>query len=85
MTENGEQGATPTRSIESGDGSWCRSIASARGGEDRVDLLHHVVRRQPAPAPAEVHRAAGRQEAQADGARGLDLGAEQVAAVGGNT
>jgi hypothetical protein len=29
VTENGEQGATPIRSIESGDGSCQRSIASA--------------------------------------------------------
>ena len=53
-------------------------------GED-VDLLHDLVGREPAAARAEVHRAAGRQEAQADRARGLDLRAEQVAAVGGNT
>jgi hypothetical protein len=54
-----------------------------RGVEDRVDLLHHVVRGQPAPAPAEVHRAAGGQEPEPDGPRRLDLGGEQVAAVGG--
>ncbi len=29
VTENGEHGATPMRSIESGDGSWWRSIAAA--------------------------------------------------------
>ena len=28
VTENGEHGATPIRTIEPGDGSWCRSIAS---------------------------------------------------------
>ena len=28
MTENGEHGATPIRSIEPGDGSWNRSIAA---------------------------------------------------------
>ena len=29
VTENGEQGATPIRSIESGPGSWCVSTAAA--------------------------------------------------------
>ena len=51
-------------------------------GQDGVDVLDHVVRRQPSVAPAEVHRAAGGHEAQADPAGRGDLGAEHVAAVG---
>ena len=82
MTENGEHGATATRSIESGRGVVEPVHGVGRGGEDRVEVLDDVVRRQAALRPAEVHRAAGRHEPQADGARGLDLGGEQVATVG---
>ena len=52
VTENGEHGATPTRSIESGEGSWCRSIASvvARGSR----------RSPPRPGRAGVRRGSRR-------------------------
>ncbi len=49
------------------------------GGEDRVVILDDRVRRQPAGRLAEVHRPAGGVEADADLARGADLGLEQVA------
>ena len=49
VTENGEQGASATRTIAPGAGSWNRSTASWRGGEDLVDALDHRVGRQPAP------------------------------------
>jgi hypothetical protein len=52
-----------------------------RRGEDRVEVLHDVVGRQPALALAEVHRTPGGQEAQADPPRRLDLGTEDVAPV----
>ena len=52
-----------------------------RGGEDLVELLHDVVRRQPARRLPAVHRAARGVEAQAQLAGGLDLGGEQVAAA----
>ena len=50
VTENGEQGATPTRSIESGEASWCRSIASAVAARICVEVLDDVVGRQAALA-----------------------------------
>ena len=50
------------------------------GGEDGVDLLDHVVRRQAAVALPQVHGAAGRVEAEPDGAGRVDRGAEHVAA-----
>ena len=49
-------------------------------GEDRVALLDDLVRRQPALALPEVHRAAAWVEAQPDRARRLDLHRQQVAA-----
>ena len=65
VTENGEQGATATRSIESGR-RVVPAVDGRLGGEQhRVEVLHHVVGRQPALALAQVHRAAGRVEAQA--------------------
>ncbi len=51
------------------------------GGEDRVQLLDGVVRGQAAVLLAAVHRAAQRGEPQAQLLDGLDLGAEDVAAV----
>src|SRR5262249_43358565 len=53
------------------------------GGQDRVDVLHDVVRRQAAVALPQVHRAPGRVEAQPDLARRADLGREHVPAVVG--
>ena len=54
-----------------------------RGGQDRVDVLDDLVRRQAAPALTEIHRAAGGGEPQPNRPRRLDLGAEQVTAVPG--
>jgi hypothetical protein len=51
--------------------------------QDRVDVLHDLVRRQPSPAPTEVHRAPRRQEAHPDLTRCLHLGGKQVAPAGG--
>ena len=53
------------------------------GGQDPVDVLDHVVRRQAAVALPQVHRAPGRVEAQPDLARRADLGREHVPAVAG--
>ena len=49
------------------------------GGEDRVAVLDHAVRRQPALRDAQIHRAAARVEADAELARRLDLDRQQVA------
>jgi hypothetical protein len=51
------------------------------GGEDRVQALHHLVRREPTVRPAAVHRSPAGVEPQPDAARGLDLGGQHVAAV----
>ena len=54
-----------------------------RVGEDRGLVLAHVVGRQAAAAAAHAHRAARRLEADAERARGADLGVDQPLLPGG--
>ncbi len=83
MTENGEHGATPTRTIEPGDGSWCRSIASCVAAKIASRSSTTSSGGRPPVALPEVHRAAGRVEPQADRRGRGDLGGQQVPAVAG--
>ncbi len=82
VTENGEHGATPIRSIESGEASWNRSTASVVAARMVSRSSTTWSGGRPALRPAEVHRAAGRHEPQPDRSGAVDLGGEQVAAVG---
>ena len=79
VTLNGEQGASAIRSIEPGRGIMELVERVVVGGEDRVAVLDHGVRRQPAVRHAQVHRAAARVEADAELPRGLDLDRQQIA------
>ena len=79
VTENGEQGATAIRVIESGDGSCQRSIASCDAARIASWSSTTRVRRQPALRLAQVHRPAGRVEPQPDPPGRLDLRLQQVA------
>ena len=81
VTENGEHGATATRSIESYAGSWNLVIAaSVAASTVSRSSTTESGGRPPWLAP-EVHRAAGRVEPQADRGRRADLGSQQVAAA----
>ena len=46
--------------------------------ENRVDVLHELVRRQAAVGHAEVHRATGRDDSNAELSGGLHLGLDQA-------
>ena len=73
MTENGEHGASTICSIEPGAGSWyCLDDADAVL-EDRVFVLHAIVRRQAAFRLAERHAAARDREADAELGGSRDL------------
>ena len=48
------------------------------GRQDRVDVLDHTIRREPATRLPQVHRSAAGVEAQAELLRDLDLGLEQA-------
>ena len=65
VTLNGEQGASAICTIASGPVVVARDQAFAVG-EDRVLVLHHAVRWQPAVALRAVHRAAGHHHPHAE-------------------
>ena len=66
-TENGLHGATPTRTIAPGLGSWNASITRMLSFQDRsVRLRPSASGGKTAVAFADAHRAACRVEAQAD-------------------
>ena len=52
VTENGEQGASAMRVIAPGRGSWYSRMSRRRVGEDRVLVLHDVVRAAGRPGSA---------------------------------
>ena len=83
VTLNGEQGASAIRTIASGEGSWCSSIAASQAARIASRSSTTSSGGSPPAERPEVHRAAARVEAQADLARRLDLDREQVAGVAG--
>ena len=82
VTENGEHGATPIRSIESGESSWNCSMAALLAARISSRLFHRIVGRQPAGARAEIHRAPRRVEPEAD-VRAAARRPEHITAVRG--
>ena len=78
VTENGEQGAMATRTIDENDGSWYRSTASAMPRRG-VGGLHREVGRKAALRGSEVHRPARRVQPHADARGRLDDRADDVA------
>ena len=83
VTENGEQGATPRRSIESGDGSWWRSTASDVAS--RIASISSTTWSGGSPprlAPRSIAPRVGRKRSPTERAASISA-AEQVAAVGG--
>ena len=80
VTEKGEHGATPMRSIESGPGSWCVSTAAAVAARMSSSSPRHG----PAGGPPGCARGPSTPEWRGTAtrpSRGLDLGAQDVAAV----
>ena len=81
VTENGEHGATPIRSIESNDGSWCVSIAASVAA--RMASMSSTTLsggRPPLLWPRSIEPRVGWNRRPTRPGR-VDLGAEQVAAV----
>ena len=81
MTENGEQGATAICTRAPGSALVQRADEALRLGEHRVELLDELVGRQAAARRAEVHRAAGGDDPDAELARRLHLGLDQPVAA----
>ena len=83
LTVNGEHGARAIRTMAPRERSWWADDGRLAGGQDGVFVLAHRVRRQAAVLFGDAHRTPGRVEAEADLARGGDLGRQQVAGAGG--
>ncbi len=79
VTQKGEHGASATRTIAPGDGSWKRSIAASQAASIASRSSTTSSGGSPPSRAPEVHRAAARVEAQPDRGGRRDLDLEQVA------